>query len=521
LATAEANLGKPTARRRLRGLLRDMPELKPSFEALKVGRPGPGWSERFPYFSPTDFLPGQRVKEFIDLVGLGDEMAPDRYEREVAAFARRFPQLTLVAEKIIWEEMQPQPGLIILEVLGTPAAHDALRRFGLSQAGDQEDRLQALSLLAEAGQIDEAEPLRVWIEGEWQEIHLRGYEITEGPGWDHDPRAAELMTEGLMALEEDDTDRALQLLEQARELAPESKEIYNNLASAHARRKEYDQARAMYRAALEIDPLYVFPRCNLVTFLLGEDDLAGAKEMLAPLAQVKRFHPQEAAFYHYTQARVLIEEDDYDLAEKNLKLALDTWPDYEDAKELLVRLQLSQRAWESFGTFREQRDRRDRNWRLRLQEKLDSPDPSLAEALPLYTKDILTGMARVVLPWGGWSTLRKGALIEAIIEALTDAETVAELVNGRSIFRQQGLDEEQRAALALVLSQGGYMPWPEFDEAFDNDLDESRYWQYHRPETVMGQLRLRGFLVEATVDDELLIIVPVELRPLLGQALEG
>ena len=35
----------------------------------------------------------------------------------------------------------------------------------------------------------------------------------------------------------------------------------------------------------------------------------------------------------------------------------------------------------------------------------------------------------------------------------------------------------------------------------------------------MGWLRLHGLLVEATVDGELLMTMPVELRPLVEQAL--
>lgn len=61
--------------------------------------------------------------------------------------------------------------------------------------------------------------------------------------------------------------------------------------------------------------------------------------------------------------------------------------------------------------------------------------------------------------------------------------------------------------------------WQEFDTRHGNDLEESPFWQYHVPETVMGRLRLRGLLVEATVNDELLVVVPAELRQPLGEIL--
>jgi hypothetical protein len=66
------------------------------------------------------------------------------------------------------------------------------------------------------------------------------------------------------------------------------------------------------------------------------------------------------------------------------------------------------------------------------------------------------------------------------------------------------------------------MPWQAFDARHGNDLEESRYWKWHTPETTMGRLRLYGLLVEATVDDELRVAVPSDLREdlrrILGQS---
>jgi hypothetical protein len=116
-------------------------------------------------------------------------------------------------------------------------------------------------------------------------------------------------------------------------------------------------------------------------------------------------------------------------------------------------------------------------------------------------------MAREVMPWGGWSALRKAELIDALIEALTGGTNLARIV--------RNLSEEEQEALHMVLDCGGAMAWEDFDDRYGNDLQESRYWQWHTPETTMGQLRLRGLLVEATVDNELHVVVPVDLREVL------
>jgi hypothetical protein len=82
----------------------------------------------------------------------------------------------------------------------------------------------------------------------------------------------------------------------------------------------------------------------------------------------------------------------------------------------------------------------------------------------------------------------------------------------------EDLTEEERDALRAVLDHGGAMVWGDFDARYGNDLDESRYWHWHTPETTMGQLRLHGFLVEATVDAMLYAVVPVDLREDLQEA---
>jgi hypothetical protein len=131
--------------------------------------------------------------------------------------------------------------------------------------------------------------------------------------------------------------------------------------------------------------------------------------------------------------------------------------------------------------------------------------------LPLYSKEVLTGMARVIVSDGGWSSLRKAELIELMIANLVDPLCVKRLV--------EDLHDEERAALGRVMQEGGAMSWQEFDGEYGNDLEESRYWNWHTPETIMGRLRLHGLVAEATVDGELMLVVPVDLREAIAKTL--
>lgn len=513
LAVAEANLGKRAARNRLRELSEIFPGVADYLAALEAGRPGPGWASRFAYVHSTDMIPGRRMQEFIDLMAGRDNMSSRRFAQLIARFAARFPQITLVAEKIIWEESQPTVGIACLAAIDTPAAHAALRRFGLSQAGDDQARMDALCALSEAGAIGPDEMLLVWQKGEWREVKLRTTEITEEARSPYVPKVADLLNKGTVAIQQNDYERAVRLFRQAIELEPGAKEAYNNLAAIHARQGDHEKAKEMCRAALDIDPLYVFPRCNLASYLIGDGDLEGAEAMLAPLAVVTRMHPQDMAFYSYTQARVLIEMEEFDQARNLLQTALQVAPDYEPAQELLQHLEMRTRLLSGWHGFFEAQHKRERARRFRLQAKLTTPDPSVAETLGLHSKEVLTAMARQVLPGGGWSALKKAKLLDAIAAGLENPDNVAAMAGD--------LEDAERAALRQVLDRGGTMPWVEFQAAYDDDLEESPYWQYHEPETVMGRLRRAGLLVETTVAGELLVAVPDPLRPILRRVLEA
>jgi tetratricopeptide (TPR) repeat protein len=508
LAVAEANLGKRTARRRLKALQESVPGAGDLLAALNAGQPGLGWAERYPYFRVAELIPQRRMEEFIDLIGRQDQMPDQRFHSQMARFAERFPQFVLAAEKMIWEEKQPEAGIGLLASLGNPAAYAALRRFALSQAGDDEMRLQALGILSEADQIAPGETIRVWLKGQWQEIQPRQFEIYEEDTWEYAPAVMELLDRGLHAFQQGDYDKAERLFQQALEQDPSVKEAYNNLSAIYGRRGDTERATQMCRAALEIDPHYVLARCNLSMHLLDEGDMEGAADILKPLADVKRFQAHDMAVYSYAQARLFLYQEEYEKARSFLEMALEVRPDYEPAKELLARLQLLTRVQTGFGSFFERQHERALAKRARLQVKLATPDPSLFEALSLYTKEVLSGMGRVVLPWGGWSGLHKPELRDQILAGLEEPDNVERMVTQ--------LDEEERAALRRVMAHGGHLPWSEFDAEYGNDLEESPYWQWHVPETTMGRLRYHGLLVEATVDGELLIVVPLELRPALA-----
>jgi tetratricopeptide (TPR) repeat protein len=518
LAIAEANLGRRGARRKLEALEGTHSLADEVLAAFKAGKPGPGWADRYPCFHSSALLSHEQLDELLGLVKQQETMDEERFRREIARFVRRYPQAVLAAEKLIWEENLVDSGVTMLHLLDTPQAHAALRRFGLSRAGEDAQRMNALQALSEAGEIGPDEPLRVWLEGEWKDVLMRQLVISDEPMRTYDPAVIDLVVEATEASLEGDDQRAEELYHRVLELESRNREAHLNLGTIYVQRGEVERGKEMLRTALEIDPLYVHARCNLALLTLEEGDVEAAEAMIAPLGQVTRFHPEEMALYTYIQARILVAREEYAAARNLLQLSLEMEPDFEPSQDLLSRIQLNERLrdmGERFSAYlrrtHETSRKRSQAKRLRLQRELTTPSPSLAEALPLYVKNALTAMARIVMPRGGWSALNKAALAKRIAETLIDTDELARVV--------ADLGEEARAALREVVEAGATMPWADFDACYDNDLEEMPEWDYHLPQTVMGRLRLHGLLVEATVDGELLVTIPAELRAGLGEIL--
>jgi tetratricopeptide (TPR) repeat protein len=512
LAIAEANLGIKTAQKRLKKLQDDIPWAGHILESLKKGQTGLGWSERYPYISVSDMISKQEFETFVNLITRQEELHPRKFRREVERFVARSPQIVLIARKLIIEDQQPNAGIGMLGIIGTPEAYAVLREFALSQTGSDDARMQALQELSEAEQINPTDTFRFWQDGEWQEIQFRSYELTNEPDTEYSQQVAELLERGTRAQKRKKDEQAEKAFIQVLELEPRVKEAYNNLGTLYAYRGESERAQEMFKKALEIDPLYVLACCNLAVFLLGDDKINEVEEMIKPLADLKRYTPQGIAMLSYIRAQIDIERERFDEARNNLEMALEIIPDHGPSSDLLERLELIESMRSGWGRWQAEQHKRNLATRAKRQKQIAITDPTLAESLGIFTKEVMVGMGRLIIPWGGWSTRKKAELHEYLVENLQDEYAL------KRLFSQ--LTDEDKNALKKVLARGGSLPWDEFDAAFGNDTEESPYWQYHEPETIMGRLRVRGLLTETMVDDQLLVAVPLELRELLPALLE-
>jgi hypothetical protein len=194
-------------------------------------------------------------------------------------------------------------------------------------------------------------------------------------------------------------------------------------------------------------------------------------------------------------------------------MSLQIIPDFEAALSLKEHLDAIGRVFEGMSSWAEQSRQRSLAKRRGLQHKLKGLSPSLGDVLGLYTKDQLTGIARKVIQYGGWSSLRKAPLLKTIAEELQEFDTLTSII--------ENLTPTEVLALKNVIEGGGAISWDVFDAEFGNDLEESPYWHWHPAETVMGRLRSYGLIGECVNNGDLIISIPTELRDKLHILLEA
>ena len=150
----------------------------------------------------------------------------------------------------------------------------------------------------------------------------------------------------------------------------------------------------------------------------------------------------------------------------------------------------------------------ERNKRRRERERrkpLKGLD--LQSCLSRYTKENLAAVAQALnikQPAG----IRKAELITFLAKSLAHRAVVEEA--------WRSLNSEEQEAVRFVLAQGGMVSYDEVSAKYGDDLEEYYYWYYREPETTIGRLRLHGLLFEGGHEDEVVLVIPTEVRGLLA-----
>jgi len=171
----------------------------------------------------------------------------------------------------------------------------------------------------------------------------------------------------------------------------------------------------------------------------------GAREVLAPLGDGPELEGVAKAYLNTTLGRIAVMDGDLEQARAPARTALASEPGYEQALSLLDIIE--DEEWYE-AVYQDTLEYRRRRWlmkRREVQRIITTAAPTLSEALSVYTKGALTGMARLLPVRRGWSSLRKAELRLRIEEALREPFLVERVT--------AWMPEDQRAALREVLSR--------------------------------------------------------------------
>lgn len=155
-------------------------------------------------------------------------------------------------------------------------------------------------------------------------------------------------------------------------------------------------------------------------------------------------------------------------------------------------------------------DLRKGNLRMRLKMRSApiSPDAALDEILARYSKNALVGMGKLLKIPSPVTGLKKRELVEKISSHLRSLNFLKQVI--------KSLGPKERLALLDLMFKSSLMLLEEFVEKHGDDLEESPYWNWHPPKTVMGRLKARGLIAAGSYEGRSLILIPCELRPLLS-----
>ncbi len=509
LGTAAANTGQfREARRLFKHALKDIsrPEVvERALEGLKQKR-GPALNGRFPYLlllpvSPSVLETLTRIEEDAQQGRISAASCRKRLDQLLASC----PQLVLMAEKVLWDEGRVEEALGMLDFLGTPEAYAAIERFATSQYGSNRDRLLAAKYLLEAGVWSQSETYRFWdAEGqEWRDVKLEAEYAQEEA---LPPEVARLLDQADQAFRSRDWAQAESLLRQAVEIAPENHVIAHNLALMCIEQEKSEEAERWLRRALEIRPRYALSRAVLASHLVLTGRPVEARHHLEILEETGAMRDSEGAMVSYLMAHIHLAVAEFSPREARsyLRQLERIAPDLSDLQDLRGMVEETPAVAPTIRRLFEA----GRRYHRRLLEKPLQAETTLSQCLDRLSRETLAGTARA---WAVSASGRKAQLIDRLVRTITDESRLAQL--------WEELSEEERDALHWIMQRDGVAAWTAFVDRWGSDLDESPYWQWHKPRMVLGRLKMLGLVTVGTLEGARVVFVPPELRSLLKRAL--
>ncbi|HVF11109.1 MAG TPA: tetratricopeptide repeat protein [Abditibacteriaceae bacterium] len=219
--------------------------------------------------------------------------------------------------------------LLLARTARTPKLLEALREFVLSQNGPDALRVEAAQVAREAGVLAPGPDgmVRLWVQGEWRELLMMGFEVHGEPQRRFSRSMENLVAKALEHLRHDDGVAAEMLLQEALTEYPDDPSLLNNLARSYEIQGRREEALRLTEEIMARHPDYVFARATLARVAVDDGDLKRAEALLQPLWQKQRLHFTEMAAWFAAQIELFLAQGNPDAARSWLAMWEQADPD--------------------------------------------------------------------------------------------------------------------------------------------------------------------------------------------------
>jgi|SRR5579883_1077650 len=234
--------------------------------------------------------------------------------------------------------------LRLAETVATPETLAILRDYALSQHGPDASRLKAANAASAAGLIPSG-TVRMWTQGQWREVFLLNFEITDEPTEALPPRVSNLVARALELMRAGNADEAEPLLREALVAEPDCPAILNNLAVSFQMRGRNTEAEALSREIHRRFPDYLFGIIAVARLAIRDGRLDEAKALLDQVITRKRFHTTEYVALAAGEIDWHLAKGQHDGAVEWLKMLEEMVPDAHMLPDLRNRVHRNRSRW--------------------------------------------------------------------------------------------------------------------------------------------------------------------------------
>ncbi len=474
-----------------------LPEVR---KAIKSGKP----ISSPPMYSMIGLLlPAAVLQELIDIPSryLNDEELPRHIQKKMEDFVQKKP---FVVNGLLRLMVEPNAADIILDLLLSfhkPEVDARLLAFALGDVGTSQQRLHVLSAMAQVGREVPPSPIRFWNEetAEWTEVDFYAQMLSDDIELNISPSAA-IWAEKAQNVK-DDADK-IACFRKAVELDPKSGFAVHMLGILLIRNGQKEEGLKFAKCAIKVDPEYMFAYANLGLMEVQNEtpNKELAIEYLNKVSKASVITTQTAFIMHFARMLLAVQDKEFEYARKELEIAVDLRPDDSMLEGWDDRLRMGE-IFSGGWLAKYQEQSRKRTYSKLLKNKLDE-DSSSRVTLNALTRDVLGTVARI---WKLTAYGKKAELINNIVERMQEVEAV-------QYVWDDYLNDAERGAMHWILENNGVRPLKDFTDKYGSDEEESPYWNYHNPETIIGRLGLAGLLAKGTLNGAAVVFMPIEIR---------